>query len=229
MKKLVALLLVLAVLVSMPLASLAAGKATITDEQLITTMGYSSVVYYYYAEVTNTGDKAVEIDKGILEMFDKDGELITSENVYNTYPQVLEPGQKAYICDYGYLDDVAAPEDVDDFAFNLTAATSKSSAPLYLTVSEVTCQIEKYSSYSDYYAVTAIIENNSEETVRDIYVVFAGRDAEGKLMYVEYTHLYDIGLLPGSKIEVKLWPDEESIWTANNSAPATIEAIAFGK
>ena len=76
MKKMVCLLL--ACMMTLCSASaLAAGKLSVTQENFHYVENYWNYGYAY-AKVENVGDKPIKVNAGVLEIYDADGEVITS-------------------------------------------------------------------------------------------------------------------------------------------------------
>lgn len=47
-------------------------------------------------EITNTGEKPLYLSSGAYDLEDKDGKLIESRKMVSVYPDVIDPGEKAY-------------------------------------------------------------------------------------------------------------------------------------
>lgn len=78
MKKLVSLLLVVALCLGCT-SAFAAGKLNVVQENTYFVTKYGSA-YYAFAKVENTGDKDIAINAGLLEVYNADGEAISSND-----------------------------------------------------------------------------------------------------------------------------------------------------
>lgn len=58
-------------------------------------------------EVENTGTTALYMSAGAYDLEDSDGKLIKSSSLISVFPEVIEPGEKAYYYEETTLDDLA--------------------------------------------------------------------------------------------------------------------------
>lgn len=227
MKKLVSILLALALCLGCT-SALAAGKLNVVQENthFITYYGYSN--YYAYAKVENTGDKAIKINDGVVEVYDAEGSAISSNDWPETYACYLQPGEYTYVkfqCYEGF-DDGAVP---DDYAMTLTGKSDKEYTNVRFPVEtelKLNVQEDKWNTYDYMYAT---VTNNTDEVVYDLKVVLALLDAEGNILCVESDSLYSVGLAPGSSVVVRQYisDDFKEYFEANNLTPASVDAIAY--
>jgi len=91
------LAIILLVLVLLPVSAFAAGKATVTQEAFYVRPFTTYYAGEIYAEITNTGDKPVIFNGGLVELYDANGDAIESQNLYSCYPAILAPGEKGYL------------------------------------------------------------------------------------------------------------------------------------
>ena len=92
MKKIVALLLTIALCLGCT-AALAAGKLDVVQENFIVVPSYSTYAYAY-AKVENIGDKPISVNAGVLEVYNEDGDAITSADYLYAGAAVLQPGER---------------------------------------------------------------------------------------------------------------------------------------
>lgn len=207
MKKLVSLLLVI-LLLPVSATSLAAGKATVTQEVFYVTASYDGTFDgIVFGEITNTGDKDVAIDSGVYELFDVDGEAIASGKIYSFYPEIIQPGEKSFFSISGNAETATKSTDIDDYSVTVVGKSAKENA---ITILPSTCSFEEYNDYkntrnTDLYI---IIENNTDDIVSGTRAVWAVYDKEGRLIYVDSTSTY-VGILPGSKIQLSTRIDSD--------------------
>ena len=200
MKKFLRFFLILA-LVLISTTALAAGKLTATQENLRVLPFYGSYYVYFYAEVTNAGDKTVRYEDGLLELYDAQGDTLESSGWLNMYPKTLEPGETGYLWTTLSLDNIENPSDVADYALTLVGKGSNEN-PVHIFPSSV-----RYEKQEDGWWTTetlyTILENDTQETVYDTYVVMVLKDGEGKLLWCDCTNTGAVGLLPGTSAEVR--------------------------
>ena len=53
----------------------------------------------YIAEIKNTGSKAVKLGNVSVDLEGTDGKIINTTSLVSVYPNVINPGQSAYICE----------------------------------------------------------------------------------------------------------------------------------
>ena len=208
--------------------ALAAGKLSVVQEKFIVMPYITYHAGYVYAEVKNIGDKPVEFDGGLLEMYDKDGNSIESTNWIGCYPTVLGAGEIGYAYAEQSVEAATETSFIDDYLLTITGKGAKGRSTVYIAVTNKQ-YLEVKKPYYSYTNVSADVENTTDATVRDFYVVFALKDAEGKLLYVTSCQPSYVGIKPGSSVEVLTRVDSAitEYFTANNIVPATVEAIAY--
>lgn len=226
MKKMLALALFMGALgCSMPVS--AAGKLSVEQENFYVLQSYS-VYGYTYAKVANVGDKPIKINTGLLEIFDANGDALTSTDYYSSYAEYLQPNEYTYVRMYDEVEDVEASE-IDDYMLTVTgkADTDAYSYRFPCTTSYEPNVEDNYWTYNYMYAT---FTNDTEETVYDISVVLALLDAEGNILYMSSEELYsDIGVMPGSSITIRKDVDSSFIeyYEKNGLVPASVDAIAY--
>ncbi|MBR4080440.1 MAG: FxLYD domain-containing protein [Clostridia bacterium] len=227
MKKLLSLVLALCLMLGCT-SALAAGKLVVNQETYTPIELYSDSYYaYIFVEVTNAGDKNVEFGSGILEVLNADGDAVESFDLYTAYPEVLAPGDVGYISYYRGVDDAKSVEDIPDYLLTVSGKSSKDEAPLRLTATGVVEEVPYWNETQ--YQVTLTITNDTDKTIYDATVPYAIYDASGKLLYADYTTLWNIGLPAGSTIEMRQTINDAflKLWKANNTIPTTVTTFAY--
>jgi len=228
MKKTLVLLLCVALLLAFTATALAAGRATVTKEAFYVRPYSSYFAGEIYAEITNTGDKPVIFNGGMIELYNVDGDAIESSNIYSCFPNVLGPGESGYLY---YTTSVREAEDkayIDDYALTITGKAENE---------RVTVRIESEGSFGEFqrskytteYTVFAMITNDTDELLRGIRVVYALFAEDDSLLYADSVEPYYVGLPPGATIEVRQAVDRRILeaWEAEGVQPARIETIAY--
>ncbi len=241
----VTLLLALCLAMTAPTFALAAGKATITHETVYVesdndkyvTIGEKAralsggvLVFenaYLFAEITNTGDKAIVFNDGLFELFNADGDSVESSSYLSCYPQYLAPGESGYIYDYLYIDDPSLENSIDDYSLTVTGKGDNKNSTLRLPAEGIYEEVE--SGYWTNRYVTATIENNTANTLWNVKVVYVVFDQNDKLIFAKEDTMYDTGVPVGQKVMARI--DVESalsdVWQAEESTPTKIIVIAY--
>ncbi len=207
----------------------AMGKLVSTQENLVVVPYYDTYFYgYVFAEVTNSGDKPVEFSSGLMELFDPDGNSLSSTDIYYCYPPVLQPGETGYVYGYSYVEATGA-EQISDFMLSVTGQGTISQTVLRI---EAAARIE---SVADYYGTSddlvAEVKNTLDTPLTAFEIVFAVKDDAGNLVYVlsSYWSGYNVGIMPGSSVEFRyqIGSDIATYMQDNGIEPATVDVIAY--
>lgn len=220
---------IILVLVAFSVSSMAAGKLVSTQENLHVIPYYTTSVYCnFYAELTNQGDKPVEFSSGLLELFDTDGNSIVSSDISYCYPMVLQPGESGYVYSNEYLD-TADKNLIDDHMLSVTGQGKITQKIIRLTASAILETISD--GYYSYNYLTAVIKNNTEDSISSLEAVFALKDVDGNLLYVtnSYWSGYNVAIMPGSSIKMQVQMDTfvMNYLTENEIVPSAAECIAY--
>ena len=228
MKKFLAVLLSLILLVSTS-SALAAGKISVVQEDFYALNNYSDYAYVF-AKVANVGNKVIKINAGILEVFDGEGDNLTSSDSLHSYAENLEPDEYTYVYMNAKLED-GQLEQVDDYLLTITGKSETNTVTKRLTVKDLdfqrNVQVNRYSTY-DYAYFTVV--NDTDETIWNIKFVYALLDDNDKILYVDYDSIdSNKGLAPGSSMEIR-----ESInnrfmtyYDEHDLAPSKVDVIAY--
>ncbi len=221
-------IIVIALALSLACApAFAAGKLTVNQERMIALDSYGSVDVEVYAEVENTGDKPVEFSAGLVELFDADGNTIDSTDYVYCYPAVLAPGEKGYIYVSMYPENAATAAEVADYVLTVTGKGSSGETKLLKAMGTYEPGVQD--GYWTYNYMTAEITNETDAPTYDFYCVYALKDAEGQLLYTNYSSTYSIGIPAGGTVlmRVTLPDDTLAYFDANGLVPASADAIAY--
>ncbi len=224
MKKVVALVLALTlVLAAVP--ALAAGKLNVTQENfwfIDGTWDYG----YCYARVENSGDKEIKVNAGVLEIYNADGDAITSTDYLSAYAKYLKPGEYTYVKMYAEVEGDVVP---DDHMMTLTGKSDKKETVARLPVTtELALDVSNGYWTNDY--MMATVTNNTDAPLYKIEVVLALLDAEGNILYIDSKDMYsELALMPGSSMIVRKEISSAFMeyFEANGIVPASVDAIAY--
>ena len=201
MKRIALFALTLVMILTAACPALAAGKLVVNQEKFYSIEPYDDSFYVYiYAEVTNSGDKAVEFNNGLWEIYDTNGDTLDSEDWMYCYPDVLEPGEIGYVSAYMSLDDVTSTEDAADYLLTVSGKSAKENPNVILpaTVKYVYTK----GDWRDTHQLVATVTNDTNEVVYNFRVVYAVKNAAGELLFVESVQPSYVGILPGTSVEV---------------------------
>ena len=224
MKKMISWLLILTCMV-LPMTSFAAGKLSIVQEDFHVIESYSTYAHAY-AKVENIGDKPIKVNVGLLEVYDENGDVITSEDYMSSPAEYLAAGEYTYVAiDTQIEEDMVA----DDYLFTVSGKSDKSQTTRRFPVK--TDYAENVSNgywENDYMYVE--VTNDTDEICYDLSVVATLLDAEGKILYYATDALYtDKGLTPDSSMVFRFDVSDayKEYFEKNSLVPATVDAIAY--
>lgn len=228
MKKVLAVILSLVLLLTVS-TSLAAGKINVEKENFFALNAYSDYAYVF-AKIKNVGNKPIKVNAGILEVFDAEGENITSSDSLRSYAENLEPDEYTYVYMSAKLED-GQLEKVDDYLLTVTGKSDSDKTTKRLTVQDLdfkrNVSVNKYST-NDYAYFTVV--NDTDETIWDIYVVYALLDEDDNILFVESDNLGSSkGLAAGSSIQFREDINSKFMeyYDAHGLVPSKIDVIAY--
>ena len=226
MKKSFAVLLILVLLCASSNA-LAAGKLSVTQENFWVVSDWSTYAYAY-AKVENVGNKPIKVNAGVLEVYDKEGDAITSTDYMNAYAAYLQPGEYTYARLYTEIKEKEQVEQVDDYMLTITGKSDSSRYNLRLPV-ETELQLDVKDGWATHNYMYVTITNNTEEPIYNIAVVIALLDADGNILTLDSNSLYSFAITPGSSIILReeISSSLMEYCEKNGITPASADAIAF--
>lgn len=226
MKKIIALVLSLVVLL-MAFPGFAAGKISVEDEFFYAVESYS-LYGYAFAKVSNVGNKPIKVHAGILEVFDKEGDTITSTDSLRAYAEYLQPDEYTYIKMQTELENVTV-DDVDDYLLTITGKSdSNYETRRFPCTAEYQQNVRE--SYFTYDYLCATVTNDTDEPVFGLKIVMALLDADDNILYVCSDNLYSgQALMPGSSMLFRESVDSSfrDYFEANDLVPDHVDAIAY--
>lgn len=228
MKKIAALVLALVMILSAT-SSFAAGKLRVEQENFHVVPFYGTYGYCY-AKVANVGDKPIKVNTGLLEIFNADGDALTSTDYYDGYAEYLAPGEYTYVSLYDEVEDVE-PSAVADYMLTITGKADND-----YTIRRFPCtssyEANVQDGYWTYNYMYATYTNDTDKPVYGISLVMALLDAEGNILYIEDDDLYnERGLMPGSSMTIRKDVSSSFMeyFEKNGLVPASVDAFAFVK
>ena len=227
MKKAICVLFVM-IMVFISSYAIAAGKLSTTQENFWVISGWSSYAYAY-AKVENVGNKPIKVNAGVLEVYDENGDVITSSDYMDAHAEYLQPNEYTYASLYGSVELAENVGKPDDYMLTITGKTDDSGTTMRLPV-EGKISLNEGSGWSKGNYVYATVTNNTEEITYGIAVVFAVLDANGNILYVGDDNIYSSrGLTPGSSIVFKMDISSSHLdyFESKGIKPASVDVIAY--
>lgn len=224
MKKIVCLMLV-AVLCVAAIPAMAAGRLTVVQENYHYVGGFLNYVYAY-AKVENTGDRPIKVNAGVLEVYDAEGEVLTSTDYENAYATYLQPGEYTYVSMYEDVEEGKIPAD---YMMTLTGKSENNQVAFRLPV-EAKFEMNVMDGWWKHNYLYATVNNPTEEVQYDVEVVFALLDAEGNIICIDSKSLYDeVGIMPGQSLMIRLDISSSFIdyYDAEGIVPVSVDALAY--
>lgn len=231
MKKYFIQLLVLASVLSLfSCTAFAAGKMSVDQENFHVIDSYS-IYGYAFAKVENTGDKPVEYSAGLLEIYDENGDTLTSTDYMSCYPDTLEPGETGYVFAYDGIDTADSINQVDDYMLTVTGKSDDTEVVRFPAVGDFQEEV-KVSKYSNENLVIAEITNDTDETVYNMEVVIALLDDQDNILYVAHNDFYrSTGINAGSTITYRdsIPSSFYEAWDREGVTPSHVDVIAYSE
>lgn len=209
-----------------PSADGPAPELTVVEDNFYVREGFSQPEGVYLAKVQNDNTDPIYISEVSLILQDKDGnEIGKGEFLSNSGSRYLEPGEATFLCITADVNDGA---EVADHAANLTCSPiTYQTADLSMEVSDAQLRVEE--GYSTNYYTAATVTNTTDAPLSRLNVVSAVRSADGKLLDLTTSGLYQNELAAGSTITLVDSLDSRAVTycTENNLTPDQVEAFAW--
>lgn len=144
-------------------------------------------------EVTNTGTGPLYLSAGSYDLEDESGALVASKTMVSVYPDVIDPGEKAYYYEESTLDDVEGGIELTI----LPRADAKEAKidNIRFSVSDFSLSEDSFSRIK----MMGRVENNSDEVQNMIYIAAILFDSDNKPIGQIFTILSE-ELAVGDKI-----------------------------
>lgn len=172
----------------------------VTSTYASATTWTSSIGYVYVqtvVEVENTGTVNVYLDDAAYDLEDINGNLITSQRYVTFFPNVIEPGEKAYLCDVITLDEYVDSSDI--VVKPRGEAHAARIDRVRYDVTDISIKENKYG----YISVLGRIENTSKTEENYVFIVALFFNESGEMIGSDYTSLTE-KFSPGEKVGFEL-------------------------
>lgn len=226
---------IMCVLVALALCLTACG-ALAQDELIIREKTYTEVELfedsfygYVFAQLENTGDQDAYFEQGALKIMGKDGEVKAEKAVFTCYPNVVAPGEKAYLFAYQSVKDAQSVDEISQYALEIAGSESFEERPAVLRVTDAKYVQEEDLFGEPVYRIYVTAKNETDEALFTPSVAFGLYDHSGKLIYVDAMTQFDMGVPAGQSFIMTFSIDDsfKETWAAQGIEPAKVEAIAI--
>ena len=227
MKRIIALI-VTVILSCSAVPALAAGNIQATEDTASYVLSHSDGYrVYYYAVVTNNGDKRASINDLLFEIRDRDDVTFESTSKYSLYPEILEPGQSGWLAVTKDVKDVDDKGSIDHFNLTITSKAADDDEEVR-TLTASAEYVEKDEDDNED-VLRATVTNGDDENAFKVTVAMAARDAEGKLLYVVGDGTRDIGLAAGNTLLMRSIMRSDIMDAIEDAGAevAAVEAMAY--
>lgn len=139
----------------------------------------------YLAELKNTGEVPVKISNISIDVEDAAGSILKSADFITAYPNVINPGESAYICEEvvnGAFDEGVALDNIGKAILHYDIEKQAAPESLPVAISEIALG-ESYG----YPNLVGRIENTGSTDIEELYIVADIRSADGTLQNVIFT------------------------------------------
>lgn len=144
--------------------------------------------------ITNTGDADLYLSAGSYDLEDENGALVASKTLVGVYPQIIAPGETAYMYDETTLDNSPIAEGELNVVPRCNVRESKSQY-IRLPLSDVQIHEDDYGTIK----MMGRVENNGNQDLEMVYIEAMLFDADGNPLGHCFTILTDT-LAMGDKI-----------------------------
>lgn len=179
---------------------------------------------YYFAEIQNNTESAFFVNRGQFTLVDGDGNVLEEVKYFQSSGSgYLEPGESSFV---SFRADV--PEGAgENLGYRVSFEPEVNdwySKDRTVTVTGAELGTDRY----DQPVVRVGVTNNLNENLKELRVVAAMKDAEGRVIWVRTGYL-NAELTPGSSVVVLINMDEDirTFFTENGITPASVEAFAY--
>lgn len=211
--------------VALAQSSLIVREETYTAVELFTDTFYG----YVFAELENTGDTDAYFDKATLTIADGAGKTLSEKTAFTCYPNVIAPGERAYLFAYSAVEGVKSTDEIAAHQLAVESSESIEEPPVVLTVTETVYAQEADLFGEPVYKMYVTVKNETDEAVFTPSVALGIYDTAGKLLYVDAMTQFEMGVPAGQSFIMTFTIDDafKAAWDAQGVSPERVEAIAM--
>ncbi len=224
MKKVLAMFVTVALLMTCVGVGMAEGKLTVTSKNVFIYTGKDSGVFV--ARIENTGDAPIYYDNGKLVIFSDNDDILATENYLSSSPSdiLLNPGEYTYVYDFLWSSSLKNAK-LGDIKFSVISDTRGYSFDQIASTAVI--DMPGSGSYRNYVNVT--FTNTTDEVLYDAYVVCAMMDADDNVVFVNRNSYDNLGIHPGSTVTLKMYIDSDLVnyYEANGIELVKVDSLVY--
>ena len=229
MKTIRIIFMLITIIIINSVSALAAGKLAVVKENFHVINMLSSIYGYAYARVQNIGDKPMKVNAGLLEIFDANGNTLTSDDYISLYAEYLNPGEYTYAYIYEEVEGVNNPEVVHNYLLTISGKSDMDSITYRLPVETAyTPEVSNGLWNEDY--MLAGVTNNYNQVLFGVEVVMVLLDNQDNILYIAHDDMYSSkGISPGSSVVFRqeIPSNFKEYFAKKGYVPSRVDAIAF--
>ena len=216
MKKLLAILLLLCLCIP---GVMAEGKLELSETRLMRTVEDEYGDIRIILQVTNTGDAPVGLSEASVLLVNGNNELLEEVYTFTMNPPVLQPGEVGYMSLW-YSDERARVLSAADYDVRIDCVHEYLPTLKYLSCSAE--YVEKVNEYYTDYKLIFTVKNDTADVLWQPTIAMILRNADGKLLDVQETCVYNVGIPAGgvmlyevylSEYELQMWADAGQVFS----------------
>ena len=227
MKKLLAIVLLLCLLST---SAFAAGNLERTETRVVRdAKDNGKYDINIFIQVKNTGDAPVSMDKASIYLYDANGTVLDDETAYSMYPSILQPGEIGYIYRQIYNAEASLATSIASYSITIAPEHKYLDEVAHLThyAEYMEVKANQYSSLEPltYFTIT----NDYSDTIWNPVVVCIVRSTEGKILSIQASTVYDVGIPSGQTVmyEKSLGSSALKKWNESGHTVGAIETFCY--
>lgn len=229
MKKIMCVLVVMALCLT-ACGALAQGDLVVKEQTYTPVELFTDSYYgYVFARLENTGTENAYFDRGTLSILDAAGQQQAEKTIFTCYPNVVAPGESAYLFAYESVDGVKSTQEIGAHRLEILDSEALEAPPTMLCVTEARYVQEEDLFGEPVYKIYVTVMNETDEALFTPSVVFGLYDQNDALMYVDAMTLFDMGVPAGQSFIMTFSIDDsfKAAWDAQGITPQRVEGIAM--
>lgn len=211
-------------------ASALANGLVVSEETYTAVERFEDTFYgYVFAQLQNTGDTDVYFEQAQMTISDALGNTRAEKTAFTCYPNVIAPGERAFVFAYSVVEDAEDTADLSAYRLEVSGSESIEEPPVVLTVIEAAYAQEADLFGEAVYKIYVTAKNETDEAVFTPSVAFGLYDEAGELIYVDAMTQFDMGVPAGQSFIMTFTIDDafKAAWDAQGVTPSRVEAIAI--
>ncbi|MDP5275284.1 FxLYD domain-containing protein [Chengkuizengella axinellae] len=194
----------------------------ITQQNEVAWVDSIGTVWVHSAAIfENTGDEPVKIGEAQMNFKDQEGGILGTETWLYAVPDIVLPGQKAFITESTFLDGINDPSLFKETSYNFDYGKTGEDPYLMETSGVKGFPGDEYSPYT----VTGVVKNTTDKKHEFISVSAALYAEDGSLLGI-LDGSVDVGVAPGSEAGFELFYPEIPVEYGNQVV--SVEVLAYG-